>query len=235
MPSSVLPSLLSSPRRRGFARITRRYRRPLAAALLVLAVASLIRPVAEARGVTGSALVLSRPLAAGEVIGIDDVVEIDVPADTLPDDALTDLDQMIGARLSVAASAREILTPSRLVAGAGSLAPGKVVAPVRIADTQAAALVRVGDLVDVLAASSSRTLTEAASEPAATVAAGARVVGAPAAASASAERRGGLFDATTSGFDGGGLVLLAVDDDTAARLAGAAASSRLSIVLRPEN
>jgi Flp pilus assembly protein CpaB len=210
-------------------RFIQRYRRGIAAGLLVLAAISAVRPLtaAEASGVRVA--VLSRTLNAGDVVRDRDVTMLTVPASVLPDDALTESAAFVGQRLSVAASAGEILTPSRLLTGSIAADGGEVVTPVRIADPQIAALLRVGDVVDVLAASSS------SSAQARVVASAARVVGSPSSAASANESTGSrLFGSTTTAFDNGGLVLLAVDTDTAAALAGAAASARLSITVRPQ-
>jgi pilus assembly protein CpaB len=96
-----------------------------------------------------------------------------------------------------------------------SVAPGRVIAPVRLADTAVAALLRPGDLVDIVAADSQ-------SEQVATVvAAGARVVTVPQAP-----------DDGAGPSPEGGLVLIDVDSRTAVIVAQAAATGSLSIVWR---
>lgn len=238
MPSTSLTPLLHTPSakraRRRLSRSLRRYRRPLAAGLIVLALASAIRPVAEARGVTSWAVVVTRDLAAGDVITHADVTTREVPVDVLPSDGIATIDDVVGSRLAMAASANEVLTPRRLVAGRGSLPLGYVMAPVRITDTQVAAMIRVGDVVDVLAAPPSGALGLQDRTAAWTVAAGARVVGTSATSGATGSR-GSLFGSSSSAsLDGGGLVLLSVPSATAARLAGAASTSRLSLTLLPD-
>jgi Flp pilus assembly protein CpaB len=220
--------LLASTRVRA-RRFLQRYRRAIAAGLLVLAAVSALRPLAaaEAGGVTVP--VLSRSLPAGDVVRDRDLTTVTLPAAVLPDDALIDSTLVVGQRLSVGASAGEILTPTRLLIGSVAADQVDIVAPVRIADPQIAALLRVGDVVDVLAASSS------SSTQARVVASAARVVGSPSASASSGESTGSrLFGSASSAFDNGGLVLLAVDPETASALAGAAVSSRLSITVRPQ-
>jgi hypothetical protein len=92
-------------------------------------------------------------------------------------------------------------------------------APVRIADAAAAALVRPGDRVDILAA-------------ARVVARGAPVVAVPSPAAGAPAATAG-----TAGMDGGGigdgaLIVLSVPRRTAAALSGAAATSPLAVALR---
>jgi hypothetical protein len=111
-----------------------------------------------------------------------------------------------------------VLTDVRLVGPASlrGLEPGLVAAPVRIADTEAVALLAAGDHVDVLAAT-----VEGGAE-ARLVAAGVRVLSVPRPASTG-------FGA---GIGDGALLLLATSSPTAARLAAAAVTDRLSVVVR---
>jgi pilus assembly protein CpaB len=207
-----------------------RYRRPLAAGLLVLAAISAVRPLAAAEAGGVSVVVPSRALPAGEIVRERDLTTVTVPSSVVPDNALTVMASVVGQRLTIAASRGEILTPSRLLTGSIAAESDDVVAPVRLADPQIAALLRVGDVVDVLAASSSATAQ------ARVVASAARVVGSPSTDSSSSDSTGArLFGSATSAFDNGGLVLLAVDAETAAALAGAAAVARLSITVRPQS
>ncbi|MFE2299653.1 hypothetical protein ACFXAW_15795 [Streptomyces sp. NPDC059445] len=102
------------------------------------------------------------------------------------------------------ASASTTVPPS--VRGPGPVET--VRAPVRIADGDAARLLRPGDRVDVVAADEGGDVR--------VVAAGARVSGVP--------------DAVTTGT--GALVVLSVPRATAVRLAGAGTTSRLAVTLR---
>ena len=92
--------------------------------------------------------------------------------------------------------------------------PGNVIAPLRLADTALAALLRPGDVVDVIAA-------DTQAEQAVVVAAGARVVTIP---ELPDERAGPGLD--------GALVLIDVDAQTASIVAKAAASAALSVIWR---
>ncbi|UFQ16183.1 MULTISPECIES: RcpC/CpaB family pilus assembly protein [Streptomyces] len=96
----------------------------------------------------------------------------------------------------------------------GRPAAETVTAPVRIADAAAAALLRPGDRVDVIAAEGP---PGSGAKPR-VVAAGARVSEVPEQAEGPAES--------------GALVVLSVPRDTASRLAGAGASTRLAVTLR---
>ena len=114
-----------------------------------------------------------------------------------------------------------MLTDVRL-AGPGALrglAAGTVAAPVRIADAESAALLRPGDVVDLLAAAA---VPDGATGEARLVASGVRVLLAP------RPQRSGL----AAGLGNGALLLVATSFSTAARLAAAAVTDRLSVVLR---
>jgi Flp pilus assembly protein CpaB len=154
-----------------------------------------------------------------------------LPATAVPDGSVTDPATLVGAAVAGAVRRGEPLTDVRLV-GAGLLgaATGLVAAPVRLAEDGVSALVRPGDVVDVVAASAPDPVGQGlTAAPAATasqrptlarvVAAAARVLAVPAEQAAS----------------GGTLVLLAVTPRTATDLAGAAVSSRLSVVLIPRS
>lgn len=108
--------------------------------------------------------------------------------------------------------AREPITDVRLVSGAlldGY--PGRVAAPVRIGDAGAVGLLRIGDLVDVVAADPQGR------REAAVVAVGAPVVALP--------------RASDTALASGGLVVLAVTEETARALAAASVSAYLSVVV----
>jgi hypothetical protein len=114
-----------------------------------------------------------------------------------------------------------VLTDVRLV-GPGvlrGLAVGTVAAPVRIADAEAAGLLRPGDVVDLLAASA---VPDAPTGEARLVASSVRVLLSP------RPQRFGM----NAGLGTGALMLVATSPTTAALLAAAAVTDRLSVVLR---
>ena len=90
--------------------------------------------------------------------------------------------------------------------------PGRVTAPVRIADAATVRLLRPGDRVDVIAAAET-----AGGGDARVVARGVRVTKVP--------------EPLEDTPDAGALVVLSVPRDTAARLAGASAAGRLAVTL----
>lgn len=102
------------------------------------------------------------------------------------------------------------------------LRPDQVAAPVRLVDPQVGGLLRIGALVDVLAATQSSTgPADDTRSPARVIAQGVRVLAVPTSASSAAGSSGST----------GSLVVLAVSHIEAEALAGAEAAGRLSVVL----
>lgn len=190
-------------------------RRVGAVLLTAAALALALRPGPPADAAapeTVPVVVAARSLEGGRTLGPDDLALARYPPGTAPAGVVGRTELLTGRVLAGAVRAGEPLTDTRLV-GPGLTAllpPGQVAAPVRLADLAVAALVRTGDLVDVLA-----TLPGAGE--AEILAAGVRVLAA-----------GG------SGEDpAAGLLLVAVDTGTAARLAAAAAGATLTVTLPP--
>lgn len=204
--TAVRELLRAAGRRRGL----------LAAGLAAGAVATALPVVAPDPAAGTEVLAAARDVAAGAVVRAEDLAVVALPPDLVPDGALLPGADVVGRLAAGALRAREPLTDVRLV-GPGLLASlgvdGLVAVPVRLADPAAAALLRPGDRVDVLAAS-----TAPDGPPAAAVVAAAAPVLAVPEATAAAE---------------GALVVLAAPPSTAARLASAEVSSRLSVVVRP--
>jgi Flp pilus assembly protein CpaB len=162
----------------------------------------------------------ARDLPAGEVLDVDDVVVARVPDGSAPATGFTRPAQAVGQRLSTAVQAGEPLTPTRLV-GPGLLLgqrPGTVALPLRLADPAAAALLRPGDRIDVVAAVPGAGTSQV-------VGAGLVVLDAPTAGACV------VGEALT---DDAGLVVLAVTPPLATRLVAAAADAPLWYVLRRE-
>jgi flagella basal body P-ring formation protein FlgA len=152
-------------------------------------------------------------LPGGTVVSASDVVLDRVAASDVPEGVLTDPLALVGKTLAAPVAENQMLTPLVVTAARTSVSQGHVIAPLRLADTALAALLRPGDVVDVIAAD--------AHEQAAVVAAGARVVTIPE-----------LPDERASPGPEGALVLIDVDAQTASVLAHAAAAATLSIIWR---
>lgn len=140
-----------------------------------------------------------------------DLTTIRVPAAAVPAGALRRADA-IGLMVAAPMSRGEPLTDLRVAGPAllGAAQPGAVAAPVRVADAGVAALLRVGDRIDLLAVPRD-------GGPSAAVASDVVVLTLPAA---------------SAGLDEGALVLVACSPAVARQLASAAVSSRISVVLR---
>jgi pilus assembly protein CpaB len=203
------PGDLSLPALR---RAVARHRVLLAAGLLAAAVATALPLVAPEPPASTSVVVAAHDLAAGSPLSETDLASVALPLSAVPDGALTDRAAAVGRLLAGAVRRGEPLTDVRVVGSAllEGATTGTVATPVRLADPAAAALLRAGDRVDVLAA------VEAA-PVAAVVAPDVEVLAVPAAVADSGE---------------GALVVVATSPAVAARLAAAAVSARLSVVVR---
>ena len=190
-------------------RLVRRHRALLASGLAAGAVATALPVLAPPAPETVRVVAAARDLLPGRPLTGDDLRTVALPLATAPTGAVTDTGQVLGRTLSGPVRQGEALTDVRLLGGGLVRERGLVAAPVRLADAATAALLRVGDRVDVLAAP-----TDGGPRPATTVAAGLEVLAVP-----------GDGDAD------GALVVLAASSDTAARLAGAAVGSRLSVTV----
>jgi pilus assembly protein CpaB len=153
-------------------------------------------------------------LPGGTVVSAADLVLDRVATSDVPQGALTDTHALIGKTLAAPVAENQIMTPLTAIAARTSVSPGHVIAPLRLADTALGALLRSGDVVDVIAAGTQ-------TEQAVVVAAGARVVTIP-----------DLPDERAGPGPDGALVLIEVDAQTGSIVAQAAASATLSIIWR---
>jgi pilus assembly protein CpaB len=222
----TVPGLASPVRRR-----LRRHRRPIAAGLVVAAVlvgASALRPAVAS---TEPVLVAIRDLVPGTRPGPGDVEVRRWPVGLAAVGALTDASQLSDRPLATALSAGDPLTPTRFVSPAlvATYGAGMVATPVRLADAGTAALLREGDVVDVLAAMPAAA-GSGATTSATVVASAVRVV----LTGTSADVAGDQMSLGDSSGSNGSLVVLATTPAVAAALAGAAVTSRLSVVLLPQ-
>jgi len=153
-------------------------------------------------------------LPAGTVVSRSDLVLDRVAVADVPEGVLTDPLTLVGKTLAAPVAESQMMTPLAAADARTSVPRGHVIAPLRLVDTALVALLRPGDLVDVIAA-------DAQAGQATVVAAGARVVTIP---QAPDERVGPGPE--------GALVLIDVDAHTASVVAHAAASATLSIIWR---
>ena len=189
----------------------RRLLRGLALAVAAVIVIGILKPGArQGRNV----LVAAHDLQAGISLSAADLLSKTIPADLLPDGALTPGAAILGRTLTSAARRGEVLTDERILSP-GLLAgtTGLVAAAVRITDSASVSLLRPGDRVDVLAAVSrdQKALVQH-------IIRNALVVAVP------------RPDPENSGSDGA-LVVLAVTADIATTLARAAVDASLSVTV----
>jgi pilus assembly protein CpaB len=232
-------------------------RRLAAAGLAAGSVAAALQVLAPRPPAGEPVVVAAREVPAGAVLAPADLAVVRRPPSLLPSGAVADRSAAVGRTVGSGLRPGEPLTDARLV-GPGLLVGrplGDVAAPVRIADGEAAALLRAGDQVDVLQAfgadagvgvgsggdgsggggsggggsgeRSARAEGDGASLPRArTVVRRATVLARP-----GLPAGGGLLPEADP--SAGGLIVLAVDERAAAALAEAAALGPLSLVVRP--
>ncbi|WP_141015412.1 SAF domain-containing protein [Nocardioides sambongensis] len=149
--------LLRSVRRR----VLRR-RRLLAAAATAVAVAAGLSAVAPTAPATSTVVVASRDLPAGALLGAGDLTVRELPDGAVPDGTLT---APAGAVLAGSVRRGEPITDARVV-GAGLLPDGdeRVVVPLRLSDSEQAALLGAGDLIDLVATDPSSATTRVVAE-----------------------------------------------------------------------
>ncbi|KRB80512.1 hypothetical protein ASE01_00695 [Nocardioides sp. Root190] len=145
-------------------RVLRR-RRPLAVLLVAAGVAASLHVLAPPPPASTTVRVAARDLPAGRVLTSADLVDVEVPPGVVP---VGVVDSPEGRLLAAPLRSGEPVTDVRLVGPdlASSLLPGMVAVPVRLSDAGQAALLTVGDAVDLVAsdpqAGTVRSLTEGA-------------------------------------------------------------------------
>ena len=185
-------------------------RRPLAAILAAAAVLAAVHELRPPPPATEPVLTAARDLPAGTVLSGDDVTTVEFAAGTSPAGVAADA---VGRMLAAPVRAGEPVTDVRLVGPRLAAAyPGSVAVPVRLPDAAMAALLRVGDRIDLVAADPSGTRT------ARVVATDLVVVALPAG------------DETTSAALPGRLVVLAAPQAVTSAIAQAAVSGFLTFV-----
>ncbi len=100
-------------------------------------------------------VVAARDLSPGSALTLDDVRVEKRLATTIPDGSPADLGAVVGATLASPTRRGEVLTDARLLGtrlAESTAGPGARIVPLHLADGALIDLVRVGDVVDVLAA-----------------------------------------------------------------------------------
>ncbi len=203
-----------------------RHRRALAAGFLALATATglLVLAPHPASPETRPVVVASRDLPAGSTVHAADLRVLRVAPGSAAHGAFADPASVRGQVLAGDVRALEPVTDVRLLRAPLVSGDDLVMTAVRLADADAAALLRTGDRVDVLAATvRDVALGGAAAAPAVTVARAVRVLALP--------RPPGGSGGSLGVHDQGALVVLAATAAEARALAGADASARLSVLV----
>jgi Flp pilus assembly protein CpaB len=193
------------------------HRRALAALCAALAVLAAFRAQAAPPPPRTEVLTAASDVAGGSVLRPEDLGLAAYDPASVPQGAFHDASEVVGRTTAAPLRAGEPLTDVRLVAPSVLHGyPDLVAVPVRLGDPDAAALLRVGDRVDLLAADPQ------GGHPA-------RAVGSRVPVLALPRPRG---DSTTSGAaPGGALVVVGVPPDSARVLTAASATSYLAAVL----
>jgi Flp pilus assembly protein CpaB len=153
--SSLNPSLfsrISTPLRPDWTR-TVLARRVAAGGLVVLAGVAALRSNPDGDSV--EVVVAARDLRPGTALTADDVRLERRLATTVPDGSPADLGAVVGSTLASPTRRGEVLTDVRLLGSRlaeSTAGPGARIVPLHLADSALIDLVRVGDVVDVLAA-----------------------------------------------------------------------------------
>ncbi|MFG1620647.1 hypothetical protein [Kribbella sp. NPDC049227] len=201
-----LPSLL-----RDLLRAARWHRRLLAGATAAAAVYFGLVALSPPPPPTVAVLAAARDLTGGAVPSGGDLRTLDLPVGAVPDGALRPGTDLTTRVLSGPVRSGEPLTDARFL-GPVSVPTGSLAYPFRIDDADITALLRVGDRLNLYAATSS------AAESADLLARAVRVVALPS-------------PRTTSS---GALIVVATTPDVATRLAQATTNSRITVALTPD-
>jgi len=128
-------------------------RRVAAAALVVLAGVAALR--SDPAGDLAEVVVAAHDLTPGSALTTDDVRIEKRLATTVPDGSQPNLDAVVGSTLASPTRRGEVLTDVRLLGSRLAeltAGPGARIVPLHLADNALIDLVRVGDVVDILAA-----------------------------------------------------------------------------------
>ena len=140
------------------------FRRVAAGALVVLAGVATLRSNPDDD--RAEVVVAARDLRPGAALTSEDVRLEKRSATTVPDGSRADLSAVVGSTLASPTRRGEVLTDVRLLGSRlaeSTAGPGARIVPLHLADSALIDLVRVGDVVDVLAAPANES--PAASQP----------------------------------------------------------------------
>jgi Flp pilus assembly protein CpaB len=190
------------------------HRRWLVALAVGAAVFSGVRAVSPPPPPTARVVVAAHDLPGGRILTDDDLEVREVPEHLPPAGAGEDVAETVGRTLAGPVRQGEVITDRRVL-GSGLLEahPGSAAVPVRLSDPDVRGLLRVGDLVDLVAASPRGAAT--------VVAEAAPVLALPRPTDGGGARPAGA----------GALVVVAVPELEALEVSRAAAAGALGVVL----
>ncbi len=192
-------------------------RRVAAGALVILAAVAALR--SDPQGDRTEIVVAARDLAPGVELSAADLRLENRSAATVPDGSQSDLAAVMGATLAGPARRGEVITDVRLLGprlAESTAGPDARIVPLHLADTALLDLIRSGDVVDVLAATTSDTGADARPQVVATDAVVVLV----------SEKQKG------AGNGGDRVVLVAVDAHAANDVAAAALVQTVTLTFR---
>lgn len=192
-------------------RLIRWRRRELAALTAALAVFAALRVLSPPTPQTSEVLVATHDLNAGTPLAASDVQTVPIPNEYLPHSALSEADSPLGRTLTANLTTGTVLT-SAMVFSSQSSADEEKLVPLRFSDQAVVDLLKVGDIISVVATDQDGTSHQLAS--------GVRVAALP-----------NEQENTTFGSSTGALVVVATDAATATTLAAQAAVTTLGIVM----
>ena len=130
------------------------HRRGLVALAVGLAVMSGLRALSPPPPPSTEVVVAAHDLPGGRVLSSEDLLVRRMPTDVAPEGTSVEPTSVEGRTLAAPVRAGEAVTDRRVL-GAGLLAahPGTVAVPVRLPDPELRGLLRVGDRIDLVAAS----------------------------------------------------------------------------------
>ncbi|MDF9715031.1 flagella basal body P-ring formation protein FlgA [Nocardioides sp. ChNu-153] len=136
---------------RGPRRVFARHRRALGAMLLGVAVLACVQAFAAPGRPTTQVVVAARPVAAGVSLTAADLTTVTLPVEAAPPSSPA-LDDLVGRATASPIGEGEAVTETRLSSATTfATGSGEVAVPVRLPDPAMAALLRVGDVVDLVA------------------------------------------------------------------------------------
>jgi Flp pilus assembly protein CpaB len=201
-----------------------------AAVLVRIALPGVVGAVSGGELVVG----LARDVPAGTQLAAEDLRLIRAPPAALPDGALTSLEQAVGARPRTDLP-KGLVLADRLIASTSpldDLPAGRVAVAVHLSDPGAAAMVDLGDRVDLLASPGAGASGSIA--PAQRLAKSALVLGLPADSGDRASGLGSALGGAAATLDQSGLLLVAVTPDEAAMIGGASSWAVITAVMVPD-